>query len=244
MPYTQSDYEAHLEQEHKRSPLSTYLREIVYGGNDGIVTTFAVVAGFTGAASGSVGEYSIATVLLFGLANLFADGASMGLGSFLSIRSDQKIYAAEKRKERHEIANATKSERQETEYLLRQKGYSADDAKKMTDLYAKNPDYWAEFMMHQELEMSNPEGENPLWNAIATFIAFLFFGFIPIVPYLFITDVIPAFRLSIAATVLSLSMLGLLRGMVTEESRLHTLGETLLIGGTAASLAYFVGTLF
>lgn len=91
--YDQKDYEGHLAEEHKRTPISEYLREIVYGGSDGIITTFAVVAGFTGAQSGNstlVGG-SFLTVLLFGFANLLADATSMGLGNFLSIRAEQGL---------------------------------------------------------------------------------------------------------------------------------------------------------
>ncbi len=86
-----SDLSTHLAHEHKIGKVQEFLRQIVFGGNDGIVTTFAVVAGFTGAKSGSLAEFSIMTVLLFGLANLFADGSAMGLGNFLSIRAQKEV---------------------------------------------------------------------------------------------------------------------------------------------------------
>lgn len=70
----------------------TFLRQITYGGNDGIVTTFAIVAGFAGAeAQGVVGVGTVA-VLIFGMANLLADGVSMGMGEFLSDRSTRALY--------------------------------------------------------------------------------------------------------------------------------------------------------
>jgi len=65
----------------------TYLKEIVYGGNDGIVTTFAIVAGFSGAQRDPANALPVFTVLLFGFSNLFSDGVSMALGNFLSSRS-------------------------------------------------------------------------------------------------------------------------------------------------------------
>ena len=76
------------------SLFSGSIKEIVYGGNDGIVTTFAVIAGFTGAYSSTntTLNLSMLSVLLFGLANLFADGAAMGLGSFLSLRAEKSVY--------------------------------------------------------------------------------------------------------------------------------------------------------
>jgi VIT1/CCC1 family predicted Fe2+/Mn2+ transporter len=73
--------------------ISENLREIVYGGNDGIVTTFAVVAGFQGAAAGEhAAAIGAVAVLLFGLANLLADGTAMGLGAFLSARSQRDVH--------------------------------------------------------------------------------------------------------------------------------------------------------
>ena len=85
-------FENHLKDDHHMGALTTHLKEVVYGGNDGIVTTFAVVAGFSGANLGDHAlNLSIIAVLLFGLANLIADGAAMGLGNYLSVRSEKII---------------------------------------------------------------------------------------------------------------------------------------------------------
>ena len=134
-------FEDHLKNEHKSTAFTEYLQEFVYGGVDGIVTTFAVVAGFSGA---SMGEHalslSVVTVLLFGLANLIADGAAMGLGNFLSVRSQQHLFKRTYEKERYEIMHSNKFELQETVYILEEKGYEKNDAKALTALLAKNPD--------------------------------------------------------------------------------------------------------
>ena len=114
-----SSFEAHLRDEHQIGRFSESLREIVYGGNDGIVTTFAVVAGFAGAASDGVAAVGTIAVLLFGLANLFADAAAMGLGAFLSSRSQQEVYDAIRAKELHEIRHNPAMERRETIGKLR-----------------------------------------------------------------------------------------------------------------------------
>jgi len=66
-----------------------YVRELIYGANDGIVTTFAVVAGVAG------GGLSLRVVLIMGAANLFADGVSMAAGNYLSIRSHESVLAAQ-----------------------------------------------------------------------------------------------------------------------------------------------------
>ena len=90
----------HKADEHRITPLQDYIRQIVYGGNDGIVTTFAVVAGFAGLAAEGTAEVGVLAVLLFGLANLFADATAMGLGEFLSARSEQDVYRAIRERER------------------------------------------------------------------------------------------------------------------------------------------------
>ena len=77
-------------------PLATvrhYIRDIVYGANDGLITTFAVVAGVVG------GGLSARTMLIIGAANLVADGLSMGVGNYLSIKSHESALAAENRPE-------------------------------------------------------------------------------------------------------------------------------------------------
>lgn len=243
--YTEETFKKHLEEEHKQSPLSTYLREIVYGANDGIVTTFAVVAGFTGAqiASPMAGKpYFL--VLLFGFANLFADAASMGLGNFVSARSAKDAYAQEKRKEMYEIQNSTSMEKEETMHLLQQKGFSEEDAHALTKIYMKNEPYWLDFMMRYELELPNPEGENPWLTAGATLIAFVTFGFIPLIPYVFNVSPDKIFLSSSALVAIALIVVGFLRWKVTRESVIRSIGETVLVGGIAAGIAYVVGTFF
>lgn len=243
--YSEADYQEHLAKEHKRTAFSQYLKEIVYGGNDGIVTTFAVVAGFTGAQG--EGEHlvigSFLTVLLFGFANLFADGASMGLGNFLSVRSDKDVYRSEKEKELKEIRRSPEMEKLETIHILKKKGFTQQQAEKLTAIYAKNVNYWLEFMMSQELNMPNPEGENPFLTGLATFLSFVFFGFIPLIPYVMWQSA-KVFPISVLFTFLALLLLGFLRFRVTKESIARSIGEVILIGGISALIAYTVGTLF
>lgn len=244
MSYTQDMLDRHLSQEHQANPFADYLREIVYGGNDGIVTTFAVIAGFTGAYSAHTGTYSIITVLLFGLANLFADGAAMGLGNFLSIRAQKDVYQFHKSKERREIQRHPNVEYEQTVFLLKQKGFTHDQAITITDIFSQNEDYWVQFMMDHELELPNPENEKPLINGLVTFASFVVFGFIPIIPYLLMNQPNIAFGYSAMFGVLALISLGLLSGYVSKRNLVVSAIETVAVGGTAGSIAYLVGTFF
>lgn len=235
----------HLEKEHRTAPLSQYLREIVYGGNDGIVTTFAVVAGFAGAQRDpATSAVPLISVLLFGLANLVSDALSMSLGSFLSLRADQDVYKNVRAKEHAEILRQPDNEHAETLEILKLKGFNTEDAAAMARLYRKNPTYWTEFMMRDELQMANPEKENPLFIALSTFFSFVLFGVIPLAPFMVITDGRDLFTISIWCTVGALFLLGMLRALVTQRAALRGIVETLVVGGISAAAAYFVGSFF
>lgn len=235
----------HLRREHHRTAFSTYLREIVYGGNDGIVTTFAVVAGFAGAQKDPVSSaVPVISVLLFGMANLLADGLSMSLGSFLSLRADQDVYGSEKRKEQHEIAYEPHKEFEETVEILRRKNFTEKDASTIAKIYSNNKPYWTEFMMKDELEMPNPEHEKPAFVALSTFSAFVSFGVIPLVPYILHAPAQSVFASSLAFTAFALFLLGFLRASVAKQRPLRGIVETMVVGGAAASVAFVVGTFF
>lgn len=239
------DFHTHLTQEHKIGKVSEFLKEIVYGGNDGIVTTFAVVAGFAGAAMHEAGA-GVATVavLLFGLANLFADATAMGLGAFLSTRSEHDVYNSIRAKELHEINHNPEFERRETIELLEERGVSTEDANGFADLYQRNPELMADFMMSFEIGMSDPRDDSPVLSGVATFIAFIFFGVIPLIPYILMEPSDETFEISIIATFLALVMLGLVRWRVTQETVLRCVVETVSVGGICAIVAYTVGIFF
>lgn len=242
--YTQKELAKHLRKEHKLSPFSTYLREIVYGGNDGIVTTFAVVAGFSGANLSHANGLGYLTVLLFGLANLFADASSMGLGNLLSMRAEQDRYNQEREKENYEIHNNIENEKIETVQLLMTKGFSQNQAQELVTIYSTNKDYWVDFMMRYELEMSDPTNENAVLTGTVTFLSFIVFGVIPLIPFFLFGKSEHTFFYAIIATCIALLLLGLLRWRVTKDSLIRSVGEILIIGGISAAIAYFVGTLF
>lgn len=225
-----------------------YFKEVIYGGIDGIVTTFAVVAGFAGAAlsADATTQLSFVIVLLFGLANLFADAASMGLGNFLSVRSEKDLYAVERAKELAQIRTDKPSEIEETLALLKARGFSDTDATTLTGIYQHNEEYWLDFMMHHEHEMPDPRSENEVFTGLATFLSFMAFGSIPLLPFMVSTSADPAtvFTYSCIGTFLALVVLGLLKWKVVGGKLRSSLLEVVLVGGTAAILAYYVGTFF
>ena len=222
-----------------------YLADAVFAASDGIVTTFAVVAGFTGAQGGaSLIPFSVTTVLLFGLANLFADAVSMGLGNILSVRADQDVYRKYKNQEMLEIKSNPIREIEETIFILKSKGFSDENAKKLATIYSTNLTYWLNFMMSHELEMESPEKENSIITGIMTSLSFISFGFIPLIPYILLGSTSHIFLISSTATVCALIILGILRLRITQGSIVRSIGEIVVLGGASAVIAYFVGTFF
>ncbi len=244
MNYSQDDLDRHLKEEHNISPFSTYLKEIVYGGNDGIVTTFAVVAGFAGANIAASSGLGFITVLLFGLANLGADATSMALGNYLSLRAEQDRYRKERRKEAHEVHHNPELEKAETIQLLENKGFSSQDAKELVLIFSKNKEYWVDFMMQYELEIGDSTNENPYYTGLATFLSFVAFGAIPLLPYIFFPKNPSSFILAAIFTFFALICLGLLRYKVIKDSLLRSIGEIVFVGGISSAIAYLVGLLF
>ena len=234
----------HKAVEHRISPLQEFLRQIVYGGNDGIVTTFAVVAGFAGLGAEGAAAVGTIAVLLFGIANLLADATAMGLGEFLSARSEQDVYRSTRAKEREEIDRNPEMERKEMIEIFTERGMTQGDAAEMTAILERNPELYADMMMTYEIGMSDPTDENPAMNGLATFISFLIFGSIPLIPYFLLPAEPATFTLSVIATFVALVLLGLLRWRVSNETITRCVGETVLVGGTCAVIAFGVGIAF
>ncbi len=217
-----------------------YIGDLVYGGLDGIITTFAVVSGVAGANLGT------GVILIMGLANLLADGFSMATGAYLSARSEQEYYEQERARERWEIEHFPDGERAELLELYQARGYSEEDARALVAIHSRDKERWVEAMMVDELQMLRNEG-NPLKNGLATLGAFLVAGSVPLLIYL-AGLVVPApsgiaFPVSVALSALALFGLGAAKVLVTGQKPLRNGIEMLLVGGLAAAVAYGVGAL-
>jgi VIT1/CCC1 family predicted Fe2+/Mn2+ transporter len=243
MPSFSKEFREHLATEHNLGRGSEYLREIVYGGHDGVITTFAVVAGFAGAEATGVAGIGAVAVILFGLANLFADATSMALGAFLSARSQADIYHSARSKELGEIRDRPGLEHAEMAEILSVRGIAPADIATLTGIYSRYPELLADFMMQNEMGMADPADGNPALDAVATFLSFLFFGAIPLLPYLLGNLDETTFRWSVFATLLALVLIGLLRWRVTGQTVARCVGETVAVGGVCAVIAYAVGVL-
>lgn len=214
-----------------------YLGEFVYGGIDGAVTTFAVVAGATGAGLRSE------IVIILGLANLIADGFSMSVGSFLSTKAEKENYEKHKRIEYWEIEHLPEKERDEVREIFEEKGFEGEMLEKIVDTITSDKDRWVDVMMKDELNMIQ-EDRSPFMMGLATFASFFVLGAIPLVVYIW--DYVAGFGAdkflwSSILTSISFVIIGYYKSIVTHTGKIRGVLETLLLGGIAAVLAYAVG---
>jgi VIT1/CCC1 family predicted Fe2+/Mn2+ transporter len=214
-----------------------YLGEFVYGGIDGSVTTFAVVAGSAGAGLES------SVVIILGFANLLADGFAMSVGSYLSTKSEKENYNKHKAVEYWEVDNLPEKERQEIRDIYRAKGFEGALLEQIVAKITEDRDRWVDVMMKEELDMTE-ETKSPLAMGGVTFLSFLIFGFIPLLSYVLdysISLQSDLFVISSVLTAVVFCVIGYLKALVTQTKVFKSILETLFLGGAAAILAYVVG---
>jgi VIT1/CCC1 family predicted Fe2+/Mn2+ transporter len=215
-----------------------YLGEFVFGGIDGSVTTFAVVAGAAGA------NLAPPVVIILGVANLLADGFSMSVGSYLSAKSERDNYAKHRKVEYWEVEHLPETERQEIRDIFAAKGFTGELLEKVTEVITADKDRWVDVMMTDELGLV-PNPKLPLVMAATTYLSFLLLGLIPLLPYLasylLTLGNQEMFLTSCLLTTFAFAGVGLLKTYVTETSRWKGVAETVLLGTSAAAVAYFVG---
>lgn len=217
-----------------------WLSDFVYGGIDGSVTTFAVVAGVYGA------NLSAVIVIILGLANLIADGFSMALGKYSSDKAELERIDRVRRLEYESIKVKPEEERQEIRDILSKQGFAGKCLECATAVITKDNDIWVDLMMKHEFHIID-ERIYPERSAIVTFLAFIIIGFTPLVSYIFIpstpdnADLL--FTITSVLTLVALFAVGAIKSRFTDRSWWMSGIGTAAIGGSAAAIAFVVGYL-
>jgi VIT1/CCC1 family predicted Fe2+/Mn2+ transporter len=211
-----------------------YIRDFIYGGIDGAVTTFAVVSGVSGA------ELSPTIVLILGFANLAADGFSMAASNYLATRAELDDYKRIEKIEYRHIEVAPEGEREEVRQIYREKGFEGDELENAVNLITSDKDRWVKTMLADEYGLA-AEVRSPWYAAFATFTAFVICGLVPLLPFLFGST--SSFLVSCILTGATFFLIGSLKSRWSTSSWLRSGLETLFVGALAASLAYAVGVL-
>ncbi len=233
----QKALQEHQKEERHGTRLSAHIRDIVYGGNDGIVTTFAVVAGTVGA---GMPRY---VIIILGLANLLADATSMATGAYLSLKSEFDQFKNLRKEEEKEIEEIPEIEREEIRVYLIEKGLQGEELERVTAAITSNHELWIDVMLLSEHGMAESSYDAPVKSGLFTFASFVLFGSIPLIPYLFNLEPSIRFSVAIASTAVALCILGLTRSVVTRENLFRGPLEVVSVGALGAFVAYGIGVL-
>ena len=239
-----SDQPTHEATLHQSGPgffrrFENYLGEFVYGGIDGCVTTFAVVAGSVGAGLDS------AIIIILGFANLLADGFAMSIGAYLSTKTEQENYQKHKKIEEYEVDTMPDLETAEIREIYAAKGFEGDLLEQVVAVITSDKTRWVNEMMREELEML-PSQKSPVLIGLVTYVSFLLIGLIPLAIYV-IDFIRPLsanlFFVASVLTALGFFIVGWLKSYVNHSVIWRGILETLLLGALAALVAYYVGDL-
>jgi VIT1/CCC1 family predicted Fe2+/Mn2+ transporter len=214
----------------------SYLGDAVLGAIDGCVTTFAVVSGVIGA------NLSHRVVIILGLANLIADGFSMAVSNYQKSKSDRQRIEQFRRIEAQHIEEVPEGEREEIRQIFARKGFQGSILEEIVAVITRDREQWIDTMLTEELGLQL-DSPSPIKSALATFLAFVIVGSIPILPFLLplSLDSHGLFVTSAIATGIAFFLVGLLKGRELEQPALRSGLETLAVGCVAAALAYGIG---
>ena len=213
-------------------------RDIILGGQDGVVNVLGIVLGVATATGSS--EF----VLLSGLAATFAESVSMAAVAYTTGKAEIEHFRSEVEREKYEMENLPDVERQEIRDIYRAKGFSGDLLEKITDKICSDKAVWLDTMMREELKLENPEdGMSPLKQSIIVGASAFVGSLIPLIPFFLAgpADAVPA---ALVASLAILFLVGAYKSMLTSGKWLKGGLELMLIGGCAAIAGYIVGLLF
>lgn len=211
-----------------------YLQDWVYGGIDGAVTTFAIVAGSLGA------SLSAKIILILGFANLLADGLSMAAGNYLGTKADNDDTERLKAVEADHIDRFPEGEREEIRQIFAAKGFNGQILEDAVGVITANREVWISTMLAEEYGVAKAR-RSPHRAALATFGGFLVCGLVPLVPFLL--DLTNAGWIALAATALTFAGIGMGKSRWSLSPWWVSSLETLTIGLVAAVVAYAIGHL-
>jgi vacuolar iron transporter family protein len=221
----------------KRNRSPQDVSDAVLGGIDGCVTTFAIVTGSVGAG------FPTPVALVLGFANLLADGLSMAVSNYESIKAQKEFVEVTRHREEQHIEQVPEGEREEIRQIFAQKGFAGEALEHIVDTITSDRRLWVDTMLIEEhgLQSAHP---SPLRSALVTFAAFVMVGVIPLLPLLVTPLGMPLqLYLSVALAGVVFFAIGSLKSLFLGRPAIKSGLSTLLTGGSAALLAFAVGYL-
>ena len=212
------------------------LREVVFGAQDGLLSTVALVTGV------AVAVENQTTVLVAGLAAALPGMLSMATGAFLGSRAEQDVQRAEIAREAQELEDNPAEELAELVVLYQREGRTYQEARHLADEIAQDKELWLRTLVEKELGISPDETSSPVKDALTMGIAFILAAIIPILPHFFLEGG-AAISISIAAALTGLFILGVGKGRLVQRSPLLQGLEILAIGAVSAGIGFGLGDL-
>jgi VIT1/CCC1 family predicted Fe2+/Mn2+ transporter len=219
----------------EHSAVRNYVRDIILGFNDGLVSVYAIVAGVAGAA------FATRQIAIAGLAAATAGALSMGLGEYLSTKSQTEYYASEAKREREHVRAHGALERQEVRDMLEKKDYPPALVDQIADHVVADEDRFVDFMMREEFGVGQESERSPLVAMALVMGAFVVGAILPLVPFLLGIGALAGLGI---ATVLSLSGLfaaGAIKGKTSGLAAWKSGLEMTALGALAAAITFGVG---
>ncbi|ODS33295.1 MAG: VIT family protein [Candidatus Scalindua rubra] len=218
-------------------PWAKSIREVIFGMNDGLVSTLSFLAGV----SGAVMESRI--ILIAAFAEMFAGAASMFSGEYLSVKSQREYFESEIEREKKEVETVPELEREELRDIYRKKGFNKEEVEMIVRRLTSNKKLWVKSMMEDELKLFPEKFDKPLKNATLIGISFLVGSIVPVIPFIFFTAW-HALMYSVAASVVVLFVFGIAKARITNKNGLKSGLELTLFAMAASVICYFIGKLF
>ncbi len=218
-----------------RTKSGGFLRNVVYGFNDGLTANFGLVAGVIGASVVDLHQ----TVIVAGFAGLIADALSMGSSGYLAAKSEQEVYANEIAMERDEIALMPEVERDELALIYEAKGMDAESAQRLATQVMADPERMLAEKVREELGIGEPH-MSPLREGWVTGSATAVGALIPVFPFL-LWEGTTAILVSFASSMLSHWLVGAARSVFTGRSVFRSGLDMFVVGLGVAIVGYFVG---
>ena len=212
------------------------LREVVFGAQDGILSTVALVT----AVAVGVGPGGTSTVLVAGMAAALAGMISMGTGAYLGSRAEQDVRRSEIAREALELEENPAEELAELVVIFQREGKSFEEARALADEISQDKELWLNTLVEKELGISVEDTANPVKDGLVMGTSFILAAVIPIIPYLFL-DGGMATGISVAGALTGLFVLGMGKGRLVKRSPVLQGLEILGIGAISAGLGFVLG---
>ena len=212
-----------------------YMRDLILGANDGMVSVFALVVGV------AAGGFIPKEVLLTGIAGIVAGAISMAIGEYISTKSQEEVYDAEKEPERKHIKNNLEHEVQELREFYSDKGFEGELLETIVQKIASDPEVLLREMMMAEFGVLEEERRSPVTATIIVAIAFALGSLPPVLPFLFVSSVGTGVLIATILSTIGLFLIGGLKAWATRISIIRSGLENLTFGGLGALVTYFIG---